>query len=74
MITAWPTKLALVPQAARMVEALLPPLSASNRAAGGTLNLNELEGWPHPEVAFPPWEMAETWYRLEPEIQSSHAA
>ncbi len=55
VITAWPTKLALVPRlAARVCELLGPPV-------GGPPGLEVLQVWPRPAVARPPWEWEETW-------------
>jgi glycerol-3-phosphate dehydrogenase len=67
VITAWPTKLALAPQLARMVEASLPPaVVASQRAGAQQLTMPpEIADWPRPEVALPPWETARNWIRLK---------
>src|SRR5213078_1313481 len=49
VITAWPTKLALAPQLARLVEARLP---AMHRGADRAPFVPaELAAWPRPEVA-----------------------
>jgi hypothetical protein len=61
VITAWPTKLALVPQLTRMIEASLP--EASGR---GSVERAVLDGGPRPEVAQPPWETATDWQRVGP--------
>jgi glycine/D-amino acid oxidase-like deaminating enzyme len=73
ILTVWPTKLALAPQAVRMVEACLP---ASNRSAsaGGAFDPREFAAWPRPEVAQPPWETPRTWHCLDRESRSSRAA
>lgn len=68
VISAWPTKLALAPQLARMVEASLPASQV------GGCDLKTLQDWPRPQVAQPPWETARTWYRLEPSSPSREAA
>jgi hypothetical protein len=58
VITAWPTKLALVPQLAARIRALLPstpdPVPSPHTAA--------LRDWPRPTVALPPWETITTWF------------
>jgi glycerol-3-phosphate dehydrogenase len=60
VISAWPTKLALVPRLAeRIAEALGPP-------RGGALDGSALEGWPRPGVARPPWERPQPWRCAEP--------
>jgi len=68
VITAWPTKLALAPQLARMVESHLP------KPAGGTLDLSQLADWPRPAVAPLPWETPLVWQRLDPAFRSPQAA
>jgi hypothetical protein len=68
VITAWPTKLALVPQLARMVESHLP------KPAGGKLDLSQIADWPRPAVALPPWETALAWRSLDPAFRSPQAA
>lgn len=59
VITAWPTKLALVPRLAERVLALAEPL------LGGTANTDRVDrqrfGWPAPELAPPPWERTIRW-------------
>lgn len=55
VITAWPTKLALVPRLAARVRELLGP------AVGGPLRQEALQVWPRPAVARPPWEREEIW-------------
>ena len=57
VVTAWPTKLVLVPELVRMVSALLPePEMPGSLPNGADL------GWPVPEIARGPWEEA-TWSR-----------
>jgi glycine/D-amino acid oxidase-like deaminating enzyme len=63
VITAWPTKLALIPQLVRMVEAAL---QTSSRVRGEAFHPPGLEEWPRPEVAAPPWETATRWERIGP--------
>jgi glycerol-3-phosphate dehydrogenase len=68
VISAWPTKLALVPQLARMVETCLPA------SQPGVFDLDALKNWPRPQVAQPPWETPRTWHRVQPSSQSREAA
>jgi hypothetical protein len=68
VISAWPTKLALVPQLARMVEACLPASQA------GEFDLDALKNWPRPQVAQPPWELPRIWHRLDGAKPSREAA
>ena len=57
VITAWPTKLALVPKLAeRIVHELGEPGVTEQDY------LNGVEAWPRPEVALPPWEMTQEWF------------
>ncbi len=83
VITAWPTKLALAPQLARMIEARLPPpfveRSSALHAAGETpapqyLLPAELADWPRPEVALAPWETPRLWHWLKGEATIHRAA
>jgi len=57
-ITAWPTKLALVPRLAEQVIGLLGPPQAPDGAASPP----GLPPWPRPSVALPPWETELTWF------------
>ncbi|MBP7065325.1 FAD-dependent oxidoreductase [Ferrovibrio sp.] len=50
-LLAWPTKLALAPQLADQVLALLPPPAAADAAI-------ELADWPAPGIAAAPWDCA----------------
>lgn len=68
VITAWPTKLALAPQLARMVEACLP------EPTGVGFDLDALQDWPRPQVALPPWETAHVWHRVDEFVPSREAA
>jgi hypothetical protein len=56
ILTAWPTKLALVPLLVEMLIESLQPLVLGEPAFGGIPH-----EWPRPEVAEPPWETASTW-------------
>lgn len=70
-ITAWPTKLALAPEMARRVMALMErPQSESpkSKESGGPapLDVGDLDfglfrTWPRPVIALPPWEIHEQW-------------
>jgi glycerol-3-phosphate dehydrogenase len=59
-ITAWPTKLALVPalseQVRRMIESTHPHLQPLHIAT------DMFRDWPRPVVALPPWETAAQWF------------
>jgi hypothetical protein len=63
VITAWPTKLALAPQLAREVSALVPA------RAGTEARCPALDSWPRPAVARPPWESCGRWHGLD-ELES----
>ena len=54
VITAWPTKLALVPMLSDMIIKQLPP-------PGGEHIFNMPANWPTAAVAIPPWELESTW-------------
>ena len=54
VITCWPTKLVLAPQASQRIRALLP-------AAGERLDVEMVADWPRPTVALPPWESERDW-------------
>ena len=57
VITAWPTKLALVPKLAEGI--------ADRLGQPGTADEDyrqAVEPWPHPEVALPPWETTQQWF------------
>jgi len=58
VITVWPTKLALAPEAAGRVEALL---DAAGIAPGGEPPADALRPLPHPEIAPLPWQEEERW-------------
>ena len=58
VITVWPTKLALAPEAAGRIEALL---EAGGIAPGGEQPADALRPLPHPEIAPLPWQEEERW-------------
>jgi glycerol-3-phosphate dehydrogenase len=60
VVTAWPTKLALVPRLADRVVALL-----DGSASAGELPPAILVGWPRPLVAAPPWEEDRPWTTVD---------
>ncbi len=57
VITAWPTKLVLAPQLAMDVISKLDMQPAGESVC--------IEDWPRPEVAPPPWELAQNWMTLD---------
>ncbi|MCH7602027.1 MAG: FAD-dependent oxidoreductase [Planctomycetes bacterium] len=59
-ITAWPTKLALVPRMASLIQDLLEAPSG-----GGSIDRATLVGWPRPGIALPPWERQDTWFNAD---------
>jgi len=60
ILTAWPTKLALVPQ---LVEIIRAKISAAIKNSQ-PFDYEQLSNWPHPEVAQPPWETATNWVSI----------
>ncbi len=59
VITAWPTKLALAPELARLVQAKLDSPSEPE-------DVPPIPGdWPRPGVARPPWELNDRWTRVD---------
>ncbi len=58
VITAWPTKLALVPQ---LAADLLHRLDIEPAEGGGDGMGTIARNWPRPQVALPPWETATSW-------------
>lgn len=56
-LTAWPTKLALVPRLADELAAVLPP----PRDAASATASDVVRAWPRPVVALPPWERSQQW-------------
>ncbi len=78
-LTAWPTKLALVPQ---LVTEMVKAVSRLDRIASERADSNAAENpssgfrasrswerlpstWPRPDVALPPWETAAHWFTNE---------
>ncbi|MHC4611435.1 MAG: hypothetical protein ACYS7M_13910, partial [Planctomycetota bacterium] len=57
VITAWPTKLALVPQLAKLILDHL-----GNPPAAETQRVTIPPDWPRAGVAVPPWEQNRTWH------------
>lgn len=58
VITAWPTKLALVP---RLAELVLEKLPAPGAVRSGSFEPAMAASFPRPVVAVAPWEAAEEW-------------
>ena len=56
VLTAWPTKLALVPRLVDMICARLAPPSERSP------EVSSLDDWPRPAVARPPWKETDSWY------------
>jgi hypothetical protein len=56
VVTAWPTKLALVPELARLVADRVGSASGVDFDAAAVFS-----GWPRPDVARPPWEVVPQW-------------
>lgn len=58
IITGWPTKLALVPELAKLIKDLLgrPSVPESSEPTVPP-------DWPRPEVALPPWETNSHWVK-----------
>lgn len=56
VLTAWPTKLVLVPALVRRILAVLREPAAGSEAAEHWAN------WPRPKVAAVPWEKSASWY------------
>ncbi|MEQ8788372.1 MAG: FAD-dependent oxidoreductase [Pirellulaceae bacterium] len=61
VLTAWPTKLVLVPQLAAAAAKTIVA-STTLRAA----NYSLLTSWPRPAKAAPPWDRAGTWTSYDP--------
>lgn len=69
VITVWPTKLALAPRAASLALAAINgtgPFSSADSprcepVVGGSGDYHWTRGWPRPQVAPPPWEVARSW-------------
>lgn len=64
VITAWPTKLVLVPELARRIMEALGPIARrpSARRSGARALVGWPEGLPRPALAAPPWEWERTWH------------
>lgn len=60
VLTAWPTKLVLVPQLAAAILARLPAVLPTAPSPDSLAVLCE---WPHPEVARPAWDEVRRWVR-----------
>lgn len=87
-LTAWPTKLALVPQlVAEMVKAIsrLDRIASERADSNGTANPSSgyrasrswerlPSSWPRPEVSLPPWETAAHWFTNEDLDKSTQPA
>jgi hypothetical protein len=65
--TAWPTKLALVPQLADKLCSLLVADRAAPRPQLPA-------AWPRPLVASAPWETCATWQRIDSHTQKKTRA
>jgi len=65
-ITAWPTKLALVPQLVDAVSSLL----VTAKFARPVLPAE----WPRPRVAVPPWETCSNWWRFDAQTNEAQRA
>jgi glycerol-3-phosphate dehydrogenase len=57
VITAWPTKLVLVP---RLAELIADALGRPSPGGGNAIPLPQ--DWPRPQVARPPWEVIDEWH------------
>jgi glycine/D-amino acid oxidase-like deaminating enzyme len=62
VITAWPTKLALVPCLAERIVGLLPAATAGSATAGASDDAEVGDEWPRAAIAELPWEVSRTWY------------
>lgn len=69
VVTAWPTKLALVP---RLAEEIGSQLAVGPVASGRNVRLPK--GWPRPDVALPPWETCSTWRRFRSLVDDARRA
>lgn len=66
VLTAWPTKLVLVPQ---LVRAMLPLLTRQT-APRGDASLR-LADWPRPQTAPAPWDQVTAWHRFGDKLGDS---
>jgi hypothetical protein len=57
VITAWPTKLVLVPRLAKLIAD-----SMGGRPSAGLSEVCLPQDWPRPQVARPPWEVIDEWH------------
>jgi hypothetical protein len=70
VLTAWPTKLALVPLLAERVAEALPSFGAD-----AAVDWAAPADWPRPQIAQPPWESARSWFTAaEPDAPARKAA
>jgi len=60
VITAWPTKLVLVPRLAESIADGVAEATPQSVSAGDDA-LTALHDWPKPQLAAPPWETITTW-------------
>lgn len=73
-LTAWPTKLALVPQLANEIVEQAFNLSGPQFSISHGQVENLPHDWPRPMVALPPWETATPWLTNEELAAPSHPA
>lgn len=69
VITAWPTKLVLVPKLAETIAGMIAPDPSCPIGDSGLLT-----DWPRPQVARPPWETCTDWIRLEDDSTAARSA
>ena len=75
LITAWPTKLALVPCLVECILELLPAATAGSAATGSADDADVGDEWPRAAIAELPWEVSRTWYATRDLAQAArHAA
>ncbi len=75
LITAWPTKLALVPCLVERILELLPAATAGSAATGSADDADVGDEWPRAAIAELPWEVSRTWYATRDLAQAArHAA
>ena len=61
-LTAWPTKLALVPQLVTQIVGQVSNLPGGQPSSQHGQVENLPHDWPRPSVALPPWETAARWF------------
>jgi glycerol-3-phosphate dehydrogenase len=66
VLSAWPTKLVLVPQLAAAAAKQIVESTTPRRT-----DLGGLASWPHPHVAAPPWARVKSWQRYQPKRRSA---